>query len=388
MTQATIDVFCDESGYTGTKLLDPEQRIFAFAAVAVSDDEAWRIIDAARRRHGVLGSELKAAALLKTEPGRALIQDCLKAISGRYRYVIFDKLLGLTTKLFEYIYEPVFQDDPKLLYDKDLHRFVGMYCYMFFTSGDPVAERAMVEFQAFMREFDPAAAPSLFDPAQGLEEDNPFEIVRRFAQGYRRRIISDNLSGLAETADSGKWTLDLGISGLWSLLSHFGKGGTPLRVICDHSRPIEAMASQLDPQMIAGIADYTQHRFGREERLGWLPAAPIAFGDSRDYPGLQLADLVAGSVTACLRGNVRARGLTDIANELDEHLHRDSVMPDFDLLDLKTRKAAVNWVILHGLGERAQNGEDPHALLAEVYNAAEASWDRGEVRLDIEEDDA
>jgi len=386
MTSAVRDIFCDESGYTGTRLLDPDQRVFSFAAVAITNEEAWHVLDTARRRHGIVGGEFKATTLLKSEQGRAFVLDCLEAIAGRYQFVLFDKLMGLTTKLFEYIYEPVFKDDPKLLYDKDLHRFVGMYCYMFFSTQDPAAERTLAEFEVFMRTLDPSVAPSLFDPAQALDPENPFEMVRRFAQGYRQRILQDNLEGLAELADGGKWTLDLGISGLWSLLSHFGKDGTSLRVMCDRSQPIEAAAAQLDLTAIAGIAQFAQDRFGRDERMGWIPEGAIAFGDSRDHPGLQLADLVAGAVTACVRGNVQQRGLVEITDALDPHQHPHSIMPDFDHLDLKTRKAAVNWVILHGLGERASQDADPAALLAEIYAEAERSWDRGEFRAIAEED--
>ena len=30
-----LEIFCDESGHTGPKLLDPQQRIFSYAAVAL-----------------------------------------------------------------------------------------------------------------------------------------------------------------------------------------------------------------------------------------------------------------------------------------------------------------------------------------------------------------
>jgi hypothetical protein len=386
MNKPPIDIFCDESGYTGMRLLDPEQRVFSFAAVAVGDEEAWHILDAARRRHGVLGGELKAATLLKTEQGRALVLESLRAIESRYRFVIFDKLLGLCTKLFEYIYEPVFKDDPRLLYQKDLHRFVGMYCYMFFSSGDPVAERALREFESFMRTLDPNLAPSLFDPAQQLEPDNPFEMVRRFAQGYRDLILHDNLDGLPAMADGGKWTLDLGIASLWSLLSHFGAESHPLRVICDRSQPLEAAVASIGEDDISSISAYAENRFGKAAKLGWVPARPIGFGDSRDHPGLQLADLVASAATASLHGDIERRGLAPIVDALNEHIHPHSVMPDFDQLDLTSRKAAVNWMILFGLGERAQRGEDPYALLPELYLEGERSFDRGEFKAMVLED--
>lgn len=381
MTRDTIEIYCDESGYTGTRLLDPDQRIFSFAAVAIGDEEAGAIIEAARRRYNVVGQELKATTLLKSATGRAFALDCLTAMSARYRFVIFDKLLGLCTKLFEYIYEPVFQDDPALLYNKNLHRFVGMYCYSFFVSGDPAAAQALREFEAFMRTLDPASAPSLFDPDYALDPDNPFEMVRRFAQGYRRIILADNLGGLAMTDDGGRWTLDLGIAALWSLLSFFGASGQPLSVVCDESQPLEAVAKQLTNEEIAGIADFTAERFGRLEKLGWRLAQPISFADSRHHPSLQLADLAAGAATACLRGDLDRRGLAGIAEALDAHQHPHSIMPDYRVVDPASREASVNWLILYGLGERAQRGEDPHFLLPELYAQAERSWDRGDFRV-------
>lgn len=381
MSDQTINVFCDESGYTGTRLLDPEQRVFSFAAVAVPDEEAWSILNAARNRHAIPGQELKSTMLLKTPLGRAFVLEVLEAIAGRYRFVIFDKLLGACTKLFEYIYEPVFKDDPSLLYAKNLHRFVGMYCYTFFVAGDDVAERAIREFEAFMRTLDPTLAPSLFDPTQALDPENPFEMVRRFAQGYRDLILADNLEGLAHVPDGGYWTLDLSISGLWSLLSHFGANGGRLKVTCDDSRPLKAVAGELTDERIASIAKFADDRFNQGERQGWRLSEPITFADSRGHPSLQLADIVAGATTACIRGDLERRGLEEIAGALDSHQHPHSIMPDFSVVEPRSRQAAVNWLILFGLGERARKGENPYLLLPELYAQAELSWDRGDFTL-------
>ena len=60
MTEA-IEIYCDEAGYTGTSLLDPEQLYFAFSSVALTNKEAEEIISNARSRHPVQLPELKAA---------------------------------------------------------------------------------------------------------------------------------------------------------------------------------------------------------------------------------------------------------------------------------------------------------------------------------------
>jgi len=37
-----LPVFCDEAGHTGPNLLDPDQRMFGYASVAIDDADAWK----------------------------------------------------------------------------------------------------------------------------------------------------------------------------------------------------------------------------------------------------------------------------------------------------------------------------------------------------------
>jgi hypothetical protein len=133
-----LDIACDESGHTGPHLLQRDQRIFAFSSVELADAEAFEIVRKARIDHPVQMRELKASRLLATNRGRNLIAALLAAIEGRYVVSVADKLLALCGWLFEYIYEPVYQVDPQLLYEKDFHRFVATYTWMWMT--DPSSE--------------------------------------------------------------------------------------------------------------------------------------------------------------------------------------------------------------------------------------------------------
>ena len=56
---SALDLFFDESGFTGPRLLDQDQRFFSYASVAITEDEAWRIIRDARSKHPVQMPELK-----------------------------------------------------------------------------------------------------------------------------------------------------------------------------------------------------------------------------------------------------------------------------------------------------------------------------------------
>lgn len=220
VTMEPITLYCDESGHTGPRLLDPAQRIFSFATVAIGDDEAFAILQEARREHPVQMPELKAGALLKSGRGLALVEHVLRRADGRYKAVAYDKVLALAGKFFEYVYEPVLQRDPGIVYAKNLHRFVAMYSYLFFTEGDERGEQALREFERYMRSLDPADAPFIFDPpaVRPDEANDPFAMIPTFSRACRAAIVADNRDMEAEMADRGKWVLDLAVASLWSLL--------------------------------------------------------------------------------------------------------------------------------------------------------------------------
>src|SRR5271166_4503854 len=96
-------ISCDEAGYTGPDLLNPEQPFFSYASHDLRLAEADAVISGARAKYRVQMPELKASKLLKSAAGCALIADVLDRIEGRYMASLFDKRLSLMSKLFEYI---------------------------------------------------------------------------------------------------------------------------------------------------------------------------------------------------------------------------------------------------------------------------------------------
>ena len=378
-----LDIACDEAGHTGPDLLQKEQRIFAFGSVAVGDEEAFEIIRNARAAHPVQMPELKAAKLLTSDRGRKLIAAVFNAVDGRYVVSVCDKLLALCGWLFEYIYEPVYQDNPRLLYEKNLHRFVAMYTYLWMTDAGSDAKRAIEQFQKYMRSRDPADAPFLFDnprpPLTPEGTEHPFESVLRFAYGYREIITADNARLNSALPDSGRWTLDLSASGLWSHLNHWGRTGKLLSVRCDSSKPLAAVAEHFtgddnDP----GICQARSRH--NPEPMGWRLLEPITFADSRDHPAIQLADVIAGT-TATLFSTGLPPGCDAIVENIVRHGHAHSVLPDMDIVNPANRSAAVNALILYDLAKRAERQGDPYENLEAMYRAAEVSWVRGDFDL-------
>ena len=372
-----LDIACDEAGHTGPDLLQQDQRYFAFGSVSMSDQEAFEVIQRARRSHPVQMPELKASRLLGSNSGIRLVQAIFEAVEGRYTVLVHDKLLALCGWFFEYIYEPVFKDDPRLLYQKNLHRFVAMYAWLWMNDPSSEAKAAIEQFQRYMRSKDPADAPYLFATPHlpPTEDGHPFQSILAFAFGYRDRIIADNARLKDQLPDEGKWTLDLSASGLWSNLNHWGKQGKSLRVTCDASKPLRAIASQFT----GDFADAGLNRarmLGHKGGPGWKSIAPVSFGDSRNHPALQLADVIAGTATSVL-----AKGMPDqlrpIIESIDRHRMLDCILPELERVDPTKKTPMVNSLILYDLAQRAVRQSDPLAGLAEMYALAEAAFDRG-----------
>ncbi len=198
-----MQIACDEAGHTGPDLLAADQRFFAFASLNISDEEAWALISEARQMYPVQMPELKASKLMGSNQGRRLIAHLLAQIDGRFAVNAHDKLLALCGWVFEYIFEPVYQDDPRIFYAKDFHRFIAMFCYLWFQDERSEAQEALQQFQAFMRSKDTKDAPALFEFNGGdlTGQPHPFELIQRFATGHRETIAQDIANIKIHTSD-------------------------------------------------------------------------------------------------------------------------------------------------------------------------------------------
>jgi Protein of unknown function (DUF3800) len=377
-----LDIACDESGYTGPDLLNKDQRFFAYASIAISDTEASELIKIARESHPVQLPELKARALMSSQRGRGFVAALLAGIEGRYTVSIYDKLLALCCRFFDYIYEPVYRDDPRLLYRKNLHRFVAMYTWLWMSDNESQARLAIDQFQRYMRSLNPSDAPFLFNnprpPLTLAGTEHPFESILRSSYGYRDIIIADNATLDKELPDSGRWTLDLSTSALWSHLNHWGTKGKLLSVRCDASKPLQA-----NIQNFTGDEKDPGIRWGREihgiQRLGWRLLEPITFGDSRNHPAIQLADVIAGA-TVDIAAKDFPPDYRPVGEMIARHVHPHSILRDMEVIEPSSRSAAVNALIVYDLAKRAERQGDPYELLAEMYHQAELSWVRGEFK--------
>jgi hypothetical protein len=380
-----LEIFCDEAGSTGPALLDPDQPLFAFASVQMSDEEARAIIEEGLKRHPVQMPELKAAKLLRTDRGRSLVVALVEAAEGRFAVSVHDKLLALCACFFEYIYEPVFKTSPWLLYEKHLHRFVAMIMWVWFKSKEKDTHTAISQFQAYMRTLDEKEAPLLFASVHTLvssgEPQDPFESILRFARGYRDAILAENALMRTALPNEGRWVLDLSATSLWSHLNHWGERQLPLHVSCDASKPLKSIIAEFtgdanDPGILRARDK------GSTQEFGWKYASRPSFVDSRDHPAIQLADVIAGAANFVAGGHMR--GESRLGSLILNHGLRHCIVPDAAIVDPGTREAAVNAAMLYRLAWKAEQRLDPHDNLEQEYKYAEAQWDSGAYRLESE----
>jgi hypothetical protein len=356
-------ISCDEAGFTGNNLLNPDQPFFSYASHDLSFDEAHALIRQVRAKHPVQMPELKASKLLKSKRGRELICDVLDAMSGRYIVTLYDKRYSLAAKLFEYIYEPVLQSNNVLFYRHNVHRFVAMYFFLLMR--DKSIERLAHEFEAFMRSLDPGDAPNLLGARSGA---NPLiGQILRFVRGYNV-VIAREARELGRL-ESDNWILDLTGAAVSSHLAAWGQLHPLIEVVCDESKPLKALTGLHDAMVNRPEVVHVEV-FGRRRALTWNMSKPLAFAPSADHAGIQLADLIAG-VTAAIPGG--RSELTELGQRLERHLHHDCVLPDFGILDLNGDEAPVSWLVLEELATRADRGDDPLDGMELFFEIAKAS---------------
>lgn len=371
-------IACDEAGHTGPDLLAKDQKYFAFASVNISDEEARSIISEARKAYPVQMPELKASKLMTSKKGQRLVSCIIQKLDGRFAINAHDKLLALCGWVFEYVFEPVYQNDPRIFYQKDFHKFIAMYCYLWFQSDSSGAAETLAQFQAYMRNTEIDLAPTLFNfTGNSLDKQpHPFDLIRRFATSHRETIASDNATIKHLTPDKGTWTLDLSASGLWSHLNHWGKQKEPLSVICDDSKPLRAVMSSITSTSATDRAEYL---FG-EGNLGWEFEKPVEFVDSRAHPAVQLADILASTAVYCY-SNGLPEGMETAGGILDKGMLRDSIFPDYERIKLENKQAKVQYAVLYELAVTAE-GQGTGLPVELYYEMVERGVASGELSFE------
>src|SRR5262249_18514817 len=98
---AVVEIACDESGFSGTNLLDPATPVITHASVDLVVDEAVELIAALRSGLQCSPNELKAGQFLRGPKAAEALERFLTALGGRAHVHLTDKEYFLVTRIID-----------------------------------------------------------------------------------------------------------------------------------------------------------------------------------------------------------------------------------------------------------------------------------------------
>ena len=159
-----------------------------------------------------------------------------------------------------------------------------------------------------------------------------------------------------EIRDLPKWTNDLTVSSLNTLFSFWGQSGKEMIAFCDASKPLNEQKDVFNNMI--GREDIVYHPL-IEDQGKQIPITynlqSINLVDSKSYPGVQLADIVATASTYAFQ-------MYQVQDEYGQKLQEillpriayGSVFPDFFHMDFKNKEVQLNELIFKELITRSE----------------------------------
>lgn len=292
MTISTI--FFDESDNTGAYLLDANQPIFTLASVDYNPDECSGLLFLVSSHQA---SEAKFRSLQGSEAGRRKILDFVSSpihSEKRVKTMIVHKRFNAVTQLVDIIKETLMRRDGIDIYKNggnivlaNLH-----WCLTPHFCGEQQFNDFLGCFVEMVRSQSNESKSKFFTSAKVLYDNCTDEDHKSMLAPYiyAEHFIDDILNGIDKT-----YHIDPAISSFFCHLTEWGKQlNEPPIVIYDESKPITAsqpiFMKMMDSSIPPEIIGYGQRKFEFP-----LKIKEIRPGISKQYPALQVADLIAGA---------------------------------------------------------------------------------------------
>ena len=359
--------YFDESGFTGNDLLNTDQPVFVYAGIAMDEERASDIHDEAISRFRIKAPELKGAGLLRSRRGRDAISWILSESAEHSRIMVANKEYALAGKFFEYIFEPVLASHSTLFYGIDFHKFIATVLHVSAQAGDRDAADILRGFAALMRSKDSERLETVLRVLDQLDQSNPIAKIVTFAI-CNRKLIEDEIESVAQSGLVANWPLELSMTALHWLLASWGEQFEVLDVYCDSSKPIQAGEEFFRTSI--GREDKAYIRFGSQPTPSFIYnlAGPITLVDSKESPGIQIADVLSSSLVYAL--NHPDTAISKKWLRLIEDVPANQIIPDSKHMDLTQLGAFVNSLVLVELVDRSVKGLNLFEDMAEFVLGA------------------
>lgn len=353
-----LKIFCDESGFTGNRLLDQKQPIFTYASVLSTDKDAEDFVNYIITKYKIQNGEIKSNNLLKSENGKKALDEIFEYLKdGRFKICICDKKYSIAGKFFEYIFEPPLASKNSIFYNLDFHRFItdGLHLSLFLE--DKPAEVLFDEFYAVVKEGVETSTTNLFQPLSN--KTHPLLDQIRIFSHYHKSSFINEMDGYLGIG-SGKWLLDLTTTCVFSSLAQWSKNIDVLDVYCDDSKPLNAN-QEIFTSMVGRTDKKVQihPNSNLEQPITFNLKQPITMTDSKVAHGIQLADAIAGIFNFAYK-NIKnddpyaKKWMQKIFD--DESVLVTFLGGDFSHASLNTLEGKRNWYILNLLTDKSKEG--------------------------------
>jgi Protein of unknown function (DUF3800) len=296
---AVVEIACDESGFSGTNLLDPATPVFTHASVDLDVDEAVELIRALRSGFRWALNEFKSGQFLRGPRAGEALEWLLAALSGRAHVHLVDKEYFLVTRIVDlFLVEPSYAAGTRLTQD---HRPAALTLYRAGRAGGrdwSVFLAAFVKLVRTKRRYQPdrsvmerffQARDSLTGVGLGAEAEGVLE-------GLSRTRVWAVLTRLAHDDRSIPPPLEPMLPALAETVLFWSGGQRQVLVIHDEQSALTASRLRRLQQVLTEGADSSAadaHEAGAPPaRVS--PLAGLVTVDSRDDPRVQVADLLAG----------------------------------------------------------------------------------------------
>jgi hypothetical protein len=291
-----VNVFLDETGYTGDDLANVDQPVFVLASIAADDEQAatWK-----RTFFGdIKAVELKYSLMKGIQKQRRMIVNFLsdENVSSFIRVAITHKHFALLGKIVDHVYEPMMRESGVDIYVGG--RNIALANALYFLL-DPLMEKAYSSklaraFQDLVRQ-------------RSMQTYESFAKIVMSAKGKAADLL---LPAAAVIHMHGKpffdrlpekHILDVAISSAFTIVDMWSKESSDnLSLVHDESSTMAKQRSLWDALV---SIDVPEGLVGYDRRKTQFPlhVTSTEFRRSIDAPGVQLADVVAGAVSTVCR---------------------------------------------------------------------------------------
>ena len=340
-------IYCDESGYTGNDLLTKEQPFFSYVGVNIEPQQAQEYIKDFKIKFRIHSEEVKASQLLKRPKGRDAISYLLNDFLPYSKIFFIDKKFSLSLKLFEYIFAPVLKRISDLIYSCEFNLFITHIVYLLYISNLEAESRYLLDdFDAMMR----GKSENYKVLFNKIKIDNIIlKEICEFSYYNKDKIIKEyNNLGTEK-----KWILDDSLGAVHGILTHWTDEIGDLEVFCDVSKPLIYSKDTLN-EFIGRKDQKWQYVKGKCLPLLSHLKKEISFVNSKEYPGIQIADVIASSVCYSFKNRKSCHHASKWISEIEKSFIC-VVFPDLEYFAIRDSKYILNISILKELVHRSKN---------------------------------